>query len=257
MRRVHTAVVLAGALALCSCAGGARGRHPDRAPTPPSPGSAYGPTLASLDVGPDPDTDVELRTLRVMAVADGRFAPLDPAAAEGRPGRIAVTAYRRCSVREGWRRRRVERASWYVFDDGRLTAFDHTDFATGCATRRRFRPSPPGDLETERTLARWVGQRYPASRTDAADRLRRGIALAEVGRLEEAQEALEGGDRAVEDLRRQRGTVPVDAPEEQDALQARLDEVRALRATLYRTLRAAREAAAADASAQPETTAPR
>jgi hypothetical protein len=243
-RRVVLAVLLV------ACGSGSygsswRARHPDFTPAPVAAGAGFSETLASLDLSPASGTRVSITDLRVMRVRDGAWQTLEPEQAESDPGRIGAVVQRRCRLRQGFRRLTVERASWYLFQAGQLTAFDHTEFESDCKMRRSFRSSPARDEETEQTLLRWVAQRNPGSKPDAADRIRLGIARVEAGRLDEGEAALAAGDRVIEDLAQQRKHLTVDDAEGRTTLEEREQELRALRAVLDRAIRAARAAEAA------------
>ncbi len=202
-------------------------------PTTPAPtrGQDYASVRALLEISPEGDARVTLLEQRRMRVDRDPWQTIeadDPAITRSR---VTLVAERRCKVKTGRVSRAViERASWYVFDAGRLIAFDHVSFDSTCATRRYFGPSAPDDLRTERTLKRYVAQRHMESRLSTEGQLRLGIALVGVGRLEEAEQWLGLGKRRIGRIDSQlRGQVQ---PNRQALLEAERAELRALRDTL-------------------------
>ena len=161
------------------------------------------------------------------------FAP-DPGA-----DYVAVVS-RDCSDWEGRERWSDERASWFLFEGGRLTAWDLYRFAPRCALGNSFRPvaarSP--SRADERDLLRWLDQRYPPGRIPLELRFSRGLAYVEAGRLEEAGAMLRFADDALdarEDLERPREVTPA----EEAAFDAESRRLRGLRAELSTAIRKA------------------
>ena len=163
------------------------------------------------------------------------------------------------------RRTETERASWYVFEAGQLHAFDHYEFGDGCGAHNVFRPSPPAEVARERTLVRFVAQRYPRARGTVVEGMEKGLAFVEVGRLDDAEAQYDAGTRTLEDIVVQRKMKPgvpdpvLDQRESElrplhrqlhdELLEARRTEARILREE--RALRRQeREAAQADGAAR-------
>ncbi len=250
MTRIPALPVL---LLLAACAGPGgdwardwRARHPGAEPAPPQAGAGFGPTIAALDLAPGPGARVVVEELRVLRTEDGAWEPLDPASAETASGTVGVATSRRCLQREGWRRREVPRSSWFLFRDGALVAWDHGVFGPGCSVEAHFRPAREEDLAEERTLVRWLAQRFPEARPDVSERMRMGLAYVEAGRLDDAERMLADGEHAIEAAERDRSRdpgAPTAEPSETEAEWLRL------RAELFRALRdAKREARAGPAS---------
>jgi hypothetical protein len=163
----------------------------------------------------------------------GDFAP-EPGA-----DYVAVVG-RECSDWEGRERWSDERASWFLFRDGRLAAWDHFSFGPRCAVGNSFRPvaaSSPSRAN-ERDLLRWLEQRHPPGRIPLELRFSRGQAYAAAGRLEEAGAMLRFADDALdarEDFERPREVTP----EEEAAFAAEGRRLRGLRADLSAAIREA------------------
>jgi hypothetical protein len=237
--RARAAAFAAALGAVVACAAPPPPAPPDaQALLPPPPGSGAADLLAALDEDPA-DARVAVRELRLLRAGAEPWQALSRDAAEAEPGRLGVIALRSCRARRGWHRTRVERASWYVLDAGRLLAYDHTAFGPGCASRRHFRPSPADDVETERGLVRFTSQRHPPSQPEPADGLRLGLALVGAGRLDEAEARLAAADAT---LARLAHVVQHGNEEERVRAEAERAPLAALRATLARSLRTARRA---------------
>ncbi|MDJ0785770.1 MAG: hypothetical protein QNK05_03115 [Myxococcota bacterium] len=219
--------------------------RPLAAPPPPAPipGDSLDAVLATIEV-PSEGAKLDLHELQLLRVDVDPWERVSPDEA---PGDVVMMAVRRCNHREGLFSDEAVRASWYVFESGRLRVFDHSSFDGHCGVRRIFTLSPPERPEPERTLVRWVSQRHPDDLADSADKLRLGIALVEAGRLDEAERWLESGSREVERLE---SRTRIEGDDDEIEKDRRLDELRPLRATLTRELRDARkalEAASAEA----------
>jgi hypothetical protein len=231
--RLALALLAAG---LAACAGPA-GRPPLAAEIQALPGPPRGATLAevlaSLEAAPGAEARVSLLELRMIRRDALRWEAVSRERTAAEQGALGVIAHRACGYRQGLRRVREERASWYAFEDGRLAAFDHAAFDPGCRVQRRFAPAEAAALETERTLVRFAAQRYPGSVLDPVEQLQLGLALVAVGRIDEARAGLRSGDHALEALAHERERTRA---EEREALELRERELRALRARLHHAL---------------------
>jgi hypothetical protein len=184
--------------------------------------------------------DVAVRELRIIAVDREPWQTLDAEAAAAHPGELGVVTGRRCTWREGLERHQVDRASWFLLSEGALRAFDHQGFGAECASRPGFEPANAGQVPLERTLMRYLSQRWPVAEIPADQRLARGLALLDRGRTEDAGYELQALDRRIEEVSRRQNDV--DTPDEAERRSLREEEARLRpeRAQLYHALRAAR-----------------
>jgi len=95
-----------------------------------------------------------------------------------------------------------------VFEAGQLHAFDHYEFGDDCSAHNVFQPSPPAEVARERTLVRFVAQRYPRARGTVVEGMEKGLAFVEVGRLDDAEAQYDAGTRTLEDIVVQRKMKP-------------------------------------------------
>jgi hypothetical protein len=242
-------VLLAAWLAACA---GAAGPIPPGAEGQVLPGPARGDpvaeVLAALGSPPGLRARVSVEEVRLVRREGLRWEELSRREAAAARGAVGVIARRRCQLREGLSVVRESRTSWYAFEDGRLEAFDHAAFDPGCRVLRQFAPAAgEATLETERTLVRFAAQRHADAALDAAERLRRGLALVAAERLDEARADLRAGDLALEALGYQRERARA---EEHEALELRERELRALRARLHHALVQAKSEGSAVAEPQ-------
>ncbi len=230
---------------LAACAGSPEAWHRaagDGTAAPPASGGALHATLASLFEAPGKGHRLEVVELRVLAAHELPWTALEAGRGDASRGRVGVTAHRVCRHREGLTFTRTERSSWMIFEDDRLLAWDHGTFDSGCETGRSYRPARPEHLDLERGLLRYAAQRYPAARPSLEERLRGGLALLEVDRLEDAERLLRQAKRNVGELADYAESVFGD---EREAAEERLVVVRALHTKLRRAVRDAKRSAEA------------
>lgn len=234
-----------------ACTTDFRTYYPEVESTPPAQGTALLPTLASLFDAPSPAARVAVTELRVLRVDQIPWKTLSTAALATESGRIAAVAQRTCRIRERILTREEAGSGWYLFEDGRLRAFDHVAFDAECHPVVEYAPMPADDLSAERGLARYVGQRYTAARPSAEVRLQKGMALVGAGRLQDAQRELNRTQSTLDSLVVERDQNPgVPHPE----LDERIAAIQAGRVELDRALRKAR--LAAEKAARGEAEAP-
>jgi hypothetical protein len=128
------------------------------------------------------------------------------------------------------------RASWYLLRAGRLEAFDHQGFGDACAPRPSFEPCAAADAGLERSLTRYLAQRYPDQGIDADQRFSRGLALLSRGRPDDARFELHALDRRLEELSRRQDEHETPDATERAALRREEERLRPLRARLHREL---------------------
>jgi hypothetical protein len=232
--RIGAPSILASALVL-GCAG-APPPLPAGASATPALGDGLALVLAKLPHAEGTPAAVELRELRVIDVAHEPWQSLEPAAAEGRTGPLGVIAGRRCTWRDGLSRGEAVRASWYLLRAGRLEAFDHQGFGDACAPRPSFEPAAAEDLALERSLTRYLAQRYPFNVIAADERFSRGLALLSRGRPDDARFELSALDRRLDDLERRQNEYETPDADERAALRREEERLRPLRARLHREL---------------------
>jgi hypothetical protein len=223
-------------LLLALACAGAPAPLPAGTPAAPAVGDPLALLLAKLEHAEGAPASVELRELRVIDVAREPWRPLDPAAAEAQHGAVGVIAGRRCTWREGLSRHEVERGSWYLLRGGALDAFDHEGFGAECASRPAFEPNPPEGVPLERSLTRYLSQRWPVVEVPGEQRLARGLRLLERGRSEDARSELHALDRRIAELDRRQSEYETPDAEERERLRAEEERLRPLRAQLHRAL---------------------
>jgi len=240
LSRVHALPFLLLLLA-CSATPGERWRaaHPGFERRAPSAGQPLAEAVASLEE-PGPPQTVSVSGTRLLAVDPDPWQQLDADAVLAlRPGQDelhAVVTLRTCAHREGLRRTtKVARASWLLFQGGRLEAFDYWEFGEACAPEHRLLPATEAHRRLERELSRDVVRRHPASRLGPADSFRKGLVLVEHDRADDADAMLAVGNRELGEATRAANEEQKDAPSEEE-----LAEARALRAELKRAIREAR-----------------
>ena len=214
------------------------------APPPLPPGVSATPALGDpiallvtkLHHAEGAPTPVELRELRAMAVDREPWQPLDPAVAGSYPGEVGVIAGRRCTWREGLSRHQTDRASWFLLDEGALTAFDHQGFGPACESRPAFEPAAADQVALERSLMRYLSQRWPVSEIPGEQRLARGLRLLERGRSEDAASELYALDRRIDELERRQTEYETPDALERERLRDEEQRLRPLRAQLHHAL---------------------
>lgn len=179
---------------------------------------------------------VTLRELRAIAVDREPWQPLELDAAAAHPGEVGVIAGRRCTWREGLLRHEVERASWFLLRAGALTAFDHQGFGAACASRPAFEPAAAEQVALERTLMRYLSQRWPVTEIPGEQRLARGLQLLERGRSEDARFELHALDRRIDELSRRQTEYETPDTAERERLRREEEELRPMRAQLHHAL---------------------
>jgi hypothetical protein len=227
---------------------------PDGHPMP-SEGLGIAEVIALAETAEQGDFSADAEILRVAKVSDKIWEDVPVRAA--RRGDVAldpaaeyvVVAHRECSDwttdRDRWS---DDRASWFLFAEGKLVAWDHYAFGPHCAIAESFRPVPAGSpsLVTERDLLRWLEQRHPPGKLPIELRYERGRAFAAAGRIAEARSMLRFADDAV-DARDQLFEVRETTEEERTAYDREARRLGDLRAEITAAIREAeaREAAGA------------
>ena len=208
--------------------------------TLPAPGAPFGAAVAALFAPTGTEGDrLEIRELRVLAIAERPWRELEPDEAAGYEGLMGLLTHRICRRRDGLEFTREERSSWMLFEDAALVAYDHGQFVGGCASERWLRLAPERLRDAEKGLLRYTAQRYPAARPSLEERLQGGLALVEGQRLDDAERLVRLADPRIVELEDEAENLFDD---EKAEAEERLRVTKALRAKLVRALRAARKA---------------
>ncbi len=181
---------------------------------------------------------LEVEELRVLALDDKPWVEVGPAEAKSH-ALLGLVVHRSCWRWNNLDYVKLDRSSWMIFENQALVAFDHGAILPGCLGERILQPAGEDRLEFERGLVRYTAQRYPSAWPTLEERLRGGLALVQVGRLDDAERVLKLGDTRVAELKDE---IDATFDEEKTALQARYDEARKLRLELMRSLKTARDA---------------
>jgi hypothetical protein len=201
----------------------------------PEVGDTLGLLLQKLPHAEASGPAVELEELRVMSVGELPWTPVEPSAAGGIGGPLAVVAGRRCTQREGLDREESDRASWFLLRHGAVLAYDHDGFASLCEAVPAYVPAPRTDVEIERMLVRYVTQRWPGDRVSPDERPSRGLALLEADRPDDALLELQALDRDIAELERRKEETEDEALRK--AWRGELARLGPLRARLHHALR--------------------
>jgi hypothetical protein len=202
----------------------------------PALGDPMALLVTKLHHAEDSSTEIELRELRAMAVDREPWEPLDPAVAGAHPGEVGVIAGRRCARREGLLRQQTDRASWFLLDENKLVAFDHQGFGPACASRPAFEPAAADQVALERSLMRYLSQRWPVAEIPGEQRLARGLRLLALGRDEDARYELHALDRRIDELERRQTEYETPDASERERLRDEEERLRPMRAQLHHAL---------------------
>jgi hypothetical protein len=191
-------------LLLLACAGSYHDRyaaeHPDWVPVGPSPGQDVAELVASR-TAPSPD-DIRLLTHKLTilrtdvepweehdlaALESGAFSPSGDAD-------YALIVSTSCQSTEQLQSYREVQTSWYLLPKNKLVFWDHTEFNTLCVVMNEFVPATLSYVATERRVAA-IAAGYPKRSSYANQTYRKGIRLAQAGRVEDAEAMLAQGDR--------------------------------------------------------------
>ncbi len=204
----------------------------------PSIGDSLAVLIAKLHHAEGAPAEVELSELRVVSVEREPWRTLDLAAAGAEPGEVGVIAGRRCAWREGLHSEEVERASWFLLHGGTLHAFDHQGFGARCGGSPAFEPAAAEQVALERSLVRYLSQRWPVAEIPGEERLARGTRLLAQDRVEDARYELFALDRRIAELERRQTEQETPDAGERERLRREQERLRPLRAQLHHALRA-------------------
>jgi len=223
-------------VAVLACAG-APPTLPAGVSATPAVGDSLALLVTKLHHAEGAPADVAVRELRLLSIDREPWSSVDLAAGEALPGDVGVIAGRRCHSREGLTTREVERGSWYLLRAGALFAFDHWGFGANCADLPLFAPAAASQVGLERSLMRYLSQRWPVVEIPGEQRLARGLALLAQGRSEDAAYELYALDRHIAELERRQSDYETPDAGERERLQQQEEQLRPLRAQLLHALR--------------------
>jgi hypothetical protein len=203
MSRIRIAL-LVSALCASGCGGTYyatyKGAHPDWFPVFPSNDIGLEETVASLYAPPTGGYQLVIQKLTIVQTDVAPWKEIS--AAELESGAVAssdahdyaVAALVWCQSEVDLQRYVGTRASWYLLPKDRMTFYDHHDFTERCAVADAYLPATGDAIEVERKLIREVTSTMTREPTNRIELYEKGIALAKVGRIDEAKAMLAAGD---------------------------------------------------------------
>lgn len=195
------------ALGASACAGSLytayRQAHPEWDGAFPTDAADLERTVAQL-YAPARNAVVSVMDVRIWRVASEDWQPIP--VSELRTARVepdaddvyAVYAALSCNSSDGVTRFARGAWVWYLLIDNRLQAYDHRSFRGGCVDLARFQPAHENGIALERDLLERLGIEKDSQFSTALQAYERGLAYAQAGRLPEAKQMLELGDRSPE-----------------------------------------------------------
>ena len=87
----------------------------------------------------------------------------------------------------------AQHVDWTLLRDNRLDAYDRFDLRDNCRPSSDYGPAVGDRIETERKLVAYKNRLFPNARAFEMDMYWRGILLAKVGRVDDAEALLEAG----------------------------------------------------------------
>jgi len=206
-------LLLCSFTALLACASPTAGflaDNPGWTPRPPTADMGAAEVLALLHVPPPGEFSVELNDVVVSRIEDDVWHEAsEREVAKSAPGEADYTVIvgeRSCGdwqwmTDEDYVGHQAEvRTSWYLLSGGSLVAWDHWTWGARCGPENSFRPARTEDRYTEKTLLRFVAQRFPNPVTPPEIRFDRGLAYLEAERIDDARRMLKAGDRAIDSV---------------------------------------------------------
>ena len=191
---------------------------PEEVESWPARGMTLAQTVAGLHVR-DTEDVITVQKLDVFDIAREPWKRLSRSEAAAidtpEPGRtFAVVANRHCRAKiatEGgqWVGQSID---WFLLPDGRLEAWDAERYHFKCASSTEFFPAVGDRVPLEQAVIAHAGEYFPTSRHQRGHTYAKGVMLARVGRIEEAEAMLARGDSLMDQsatpqkiLRRQGG----------------------------------------------------
>ncbi len=110
-------------------------------------------------------------------------------------GSYGVVAIQGCHSVEGTQGYRGQKVAWFVFPNGVLHAWDAFAYADHCLVSNLFNPASKEHTALEEKTIAWMRQHFPESMRHTSQFYQQGIAYLSKGRIEEARQSLEEGDK--------------------------------------------------------------
>jgi hypothetical protein len=168
-------------------------------PVFPRRGASLHETLSGLHPPREGDYRVLVHKLEVLRTDVSPWEKVDVKHARkhvefGEGQSFVIVAHRICSPAIQMNRWGGRSTDWFILRKNRLTAYEVRHYSYQCLQSNHFRPARGRGVETERALAEFIEETFPASRELSVQVYQKGIELAKVGRIEDAELALANGD---------------------------------------------------------------
>lgn len=163
----------------------------------PSLGAPVSETMLGLFDQREDNFRLSLREVRIFRTTS---IPWEEIALEDLPppielasGSYAIAAHRYCRA---WADEPilVGANEWYVFQDGRLTAYDSRTYRDGCGFTPALEPAQGSSIETEAHVRQWMAENFPGASEPRVVHYVKGIAYADADRVDVAEQYLASGD---------------------------------------------------------------
>ena len=206
---IGLALVLALSLAGCgkSYYAAYREAHPEWIPAFPESEDTLERTVASLYAPAKRGNQLSVQRLQILrvdtepwqeipfaALRDGSFESSDAHS-------YLVVADLVCRAEYDLKIFHGEKITWYLLPGNRVAAYDHYEFVEACTSWSEFRRAEASDEEAvalEKAAVAHVEATFPPSMFHVGDLMRKGVALARAGRLDEAEALLASGEGAMD-----------------------------------------------------------
>jgi hypothetical protein len=182
-----------------------RDAHPEWIPSFPDTRDTLERTVASLYAPPKRANQVTVQRLQILRVDQEPWQEI--AFSDLKNGDFTssdehdylVVADLVCRAEYDLHVYKGEKIAWYLLPENRLGAYDHYEFVEACTTWSEFRRArSEKEIALEKDAVAHVESDYPPSMFHVGALVRQGIALAEAGRLDEAEALLETGRDAMD-----------------------------------------------------------
>jgi hypothetical protein len=107
---------------------------------------------------------------------------------------FAIIAHRTCTSAVGMSRNVGRNTDWFMITQNRLQAWELQKYSFRCLQSKLFRPAQVAWAQNERELEAYARKHFPRSAELNVHLYQKGIQLAKVGRVEDAELALANGD---------------------------------------------------------------
>lgn len=195
-RRALAGAVVLALLAACAPSGyqAYRDAHPGWDGAFPTSDADLTRVFAALAGPPARGHTTTAQQEKVWRLDAGHWVATDPSAAPASGDSVGVTALLECVADDGQSPFLTSQQNWYLLREGRLVAWDHHQFTTGCTISDDFSPAKADLAPVEQELLERAGLCRPACAAHAVEYYAKGQAFVRAGRLADAQEMLARGD---------------------------------------------------------------